>query len=221
MRVHLILLGPPGAGKGTQAQLLQEREGIPQIATGDMLRRAIDQATPLGRIARADVDEGSLVPDDVMIGIIEERLTQPDVQHGFVLDGFPRTLPQAHALSSVLAEHALHLDAVVFFTVRDATILRRLTGRRVCRLAAHIYHVQYNPPAVEGICDIDGSPLYQRDDDREETVRHRLEVYRRETEPVVEFYRDRGFVETLDGEAELEETYRRLVDIVKARARVR
>lgn len=221
MRVHLILLGPPGAGKGTQAQLLREREGIPQIATGDILRRAIDPATPLGRIAKAYIDEGALVPDEVMIGIIEERLTQSDVQNGFVLDGFPRTLPQAHALSRVLAEHALHLDAVVFFTVRDATILRRLTGRRVCRLAAHIYHVQYNPPAVEGICDIDGSPLYQRDDDREETVRHRLEVYRRETEPVVEFYRNRGIVETLDGEAELEETYRRLVDIVKARARVR
>lgn len=221
MRVHLILLGPPGAGKGTQAQLLQEREGIPQIATGDMLRRAIDQATPLGRIAKACIDQGTLVPDDVMIGIIEERLTQPDVQHGFVLDGFPRTLPQAHALSRVLGEYALHLDAVVFFTIRDATILRRLTGRRVCRLAAHIYHVQYNPPAVEGICDIDGSPLYQRDDDREETVRRRLEVYHRETEPVVKFYRDRGIVETLDGEAELEETYRRLVDIVKARARVR
>lgn len=221
MRVHLILLGPPGAGKGTQAQLLQEREGIPQIATGDMLRRAIDQATPLGRIAKACIDQGTLVPDDVMIGIIEERLTQPDVQHGFVLDGFPRTLPQAHALSRVLGEHALHLDAVVFFTIRDATILRRLTGRRVCRLAAHIYHVQYNPPAVEGICNIDGSPLYQRDDDREETVRRRLEVYHRETEPVVKFYRDRGIVETLDGEADVEETYRLLVDLVRARARVR
>ncbi len=219
--MHLILLGPPGAGKGTQAQLLQEREGIPQIATGDMLRRAIDQATPLGRIAKACIDQGTLVPDDVMIGIIEERLTQPDVQHGFVLDGFPRTLPQAHALSRVLGEYALHLDAVVFFTIRDATILRRLTGRRVCRLAAHIYHVQYNPPAVEGICDIDGSPLYQRDDDREETVRRRLEVYHRETEPVVKFYRDRGIVETLDGEADVEETYRLLVDLVRARARVR
>ncbi len=219
--MNLILLGPPGAGKGTQAQLLQEREGIPQIATGDILRRAIAQASSLGRIAKSYVDRGELVPDDVMIGIIEERLTQPDVQRGFVLDGFPRTLPQAHALSRVLAEHELHLDAVVYFTVRDATILRRLTGRRVCRHAAHIYHVQYNPPAVESVCDIDGSPLYQRDDDREETVRHRLEVYRRETEPVVEFYRGRGVFETLDGEADVEETYRLLVDIVRARTRVR
>jgi len=221
MRVNVILLGAPGAGKGTQAQLLQEREGIPQIATGDMLRRAIEQATPLGRVAKTSVDQGVLVPDEVMIGIVEDRLTQPDVERGFVLDGFPRTLPQAHALDRVLAEHDLHLDAVVYFTVRDATILRRLTGRRVCRLAAHIYHVQYNPPAVDAICNIDGSPLYQRDDDREETVRRRLEVYRRETEPVVAYYRDRGILETLDGEADVEDTYRRLVDLVNARAHVR
>ncbi len=219
--MHVILLGPPGAGKGTQAQLLQEREGIPQVSTGDILRRAIAQASPLGRTAKAYVDHGALVPDEVMIGIIEEQLMQPDVEGGFVLDGFPRTLPQAHALARVLGEHHVHMDAVVYFTVSDETILRRLTGRRVCRKAAHIYHAEYSRPAVEGVCDVDGSELYQRDDDRVETVRHRLEVYRRETEPVVEFYRTHGVFETIDGEADVEDTYQRLVDIIKARARVR
>ncbi len=219
--MNLILLGPPGAGKGTQARLLQEREHIPQIATGDILRRAIVQESPLGQIARAYVDRGALVPDEVMIGSIEERLTQPDVQRGFVLDGFPRTLPQAHALARVFRELDLHLDAVVYFTARDSTILLRLTGRRVCRDAGHIYHIHYNPPARDGVCDVDGSPLYQRDDDREETVRHRLEVYHRETELVVDFYRGHGVFETLDGEADVEENYQRLVDIVRARSRAR
>ncbi len=219
--MHVILLGPPGAGKGTQAQLLQEREGIVQISTGDILRRAIAQASPLGRTAQAYVEHGALVPDEVMIGIIEERLMQPDVQRGFVLDGFPRTLPQAHALARVLREHDVHLVAVVYFTASDETIVRRLTGRRVCRKAAHIYHVLYNPPAREGICDVDGSELYQREDDRAETVRRRLEVYRRETEPVVEFYRQPGIFETIDGEADVEATYQRLLDIAKARTRAR
>lgn len=216
--MNLVLLGPPGAGKGTQARLLHAREGIPQIATGDILRKAVEAATPLGKMAKDAIDRGELVPDDVMIGIIEERLKQPDVQHGFVLDGFPRTLPQARALDRVLRKQELGLDAAVYFSVRDTTILLRLTGRRVCRAAGHIYHEQYNPPKVPGICDIDGSPLYQRDDDREETVRHRLEVYKRETEPVVEYYRGHGVFETIDGEAELEETYHRLLDLVKARS---
>jgi len=215
--VNLILLGPPGAGKGTQAKLLQVREGIPQIATGDILREAIEAGTPLGRSAKDAVDSGALVPDDVMIGIIEERLTRPDARHGFVLDGFPRTLTQAHALDRVLREHELLLDAVIYFSVRDEAILLRLTGRRVCRAAGHIYHVNYHPPKVPGICDVDGSPLFQRDDDREETVRHRLEVYRRQTEPVVEYYRGNGVFVTINGEAEFEETYHRLLDIVKTR----
>ncbi len=215
--MDLILLGPPGAGKGTQAKLLQVREGIPQIATGDILREAIEAGTPLGRSAKDAVDSGALVPDDVMIGIIEERLTRPDARHGFVLDGFPRTLPQARALDRVLREHELPLNAVIYFSVRDETILLRLTGRRVCRAAGHIYHVTYHPPKVPGICDVEGSPLFQRDDDREETVRHRLEVYRHQTEPVVEYYRGNGVFVTIDGEAEFEETYHRLLDIVKAR----
>ncbi len=219
--MNLILLGPPGAGKGTQAQLLQEREGIPQISSGDILRRAIAQESPLGRTAKTDVARGALVPDEVMIGIIEERLTRADIRNGFALDGFPRTLAQAQALARVLSKHGRHLDAVVYFTVKDETIIRRLTGRRVCRTAAHIYQLEYYPPKVEGRCDVDGSELYQRDDDRPETVRHRLEVYRRETEPLVEFYRSRGVFETIDGETGVEEAYQQLIDIVKAHVRSR
>lgn len=214
--MNVVFLGPPGAGKGTQAQLLQQREGLPQISTGDMLRAAIAAGTALGRQARAYIDRGELVPDDVMIRLIEERLRRPDAQRGFVLDGFPRTLAQARALDRVLAAEGRSIDLVAYFDVSDDVIVRRLTGRRVCRKAAHIYHVEFSPPKVAGRCDIDGSALYQRDDDREETVRRRLDVYRRETKPVVDFYRNRGVFEAV-GEADIETVYRGLVALIKAR----
>jgi adenylate kinase len=215
--MNLIFLGPHGAGKGTQAQLLQQREGIPQISTGDMLRAAIAAGGPLGRQARAYVDRGELVPDDVMIGIIEERLRRPDVRRGFVLDGFPRTLAQARALERIVSAEGRRIDLVIYFDVSEDVIVRRLTGRRLCRLASHIYHVEFSPPKVAGRCDIDGSELYQRDDDREDTIRHRLGVYRRETQPVVEFYRSHGLIETV-GEADVETVYQRLVTLIKTRA---
>lgn len=215
--MNLLFLGPPGAGKGTQARLLQEREGIPQISTGDMLRAAMAARTPLGRQAKLYIDRGELVPDDIMIRIVEDRLNQPDARRGFVLDGFPRTLPQAKALDQLLQASGRQIDAVVYFDVSDKTIIRRLTGRRVCRKAAHIYHVAFSPPKLEGRCDIDGSELYLREDDKEETVWRRLEVYYRETEPVVDFYRTRGVCARI-GDADIETVYRRLVEIVKARA---
>src|SRR2546427_7994974 len=195
--MNLIFLGPPGAGKGTQAQLLQQREGIPQVSTGDILRAAMAGTTTLGQEAALYVDRGELVPDDVMIGIINERLNQPDAQRGFVLDGFPRTLGQARALDRVLGATGRHIDLVLYFDVADDVIIRRLTGRRVCRAAAHIYHVGLSPSRTSGRGDIDGSELFQREDDRGETVRRRLEGYHRETEPLADFYRRRGVVEAL------------------------
>jgi adenylate kinase len=215
--VNLIFIGPPGAGKGTQAQLLQRHEGIPQISTGDILRAAIRAQTALGLRAQMYMNRGELVPDDVMIKIVEDRLNQPDAQRGFVLDGFPRTVGQAVALDQVLAAGRRHIDVVVYFDVSDEVIVHRLAGRRVCRQAGHIYHVEASRPKVPGRCDIDGSELYQREDDHEQTVRHRLEVYHRDTEPLVDLYRRRGIFEPLrDGD--IETVYRRLIEIVKARA---
>ncbi len=218
--MNVIFLGPPGAGKGTQAQLLQQREGIPQISTGDILRAAMAAQTPLGLQAKVYVDRGDLVPDDVMIEIVKERVDQPDARRGFVLDGFPRTLGQARALDRMLAGAGRRIDVVVYFDIPDDVIVRRLTGRRVCRQAAHIYHVEFSPPNAAGRCDVDGSELFQRDDDREDTVRRRLQVYHQQTEPLVEFYRRRGMFEAVRDE-EIESVYRQLLEILKTRAEPR
>lgn len=215
--MNLVFLGPLGAGKGTQAQMLQEREGIPQISTGDMLRQAMVEGTALGRKANTYVDRGELVPDDVMIELIDERLRQPDTRRGFVLDGFPRTLGQAQALDRLLRTAGRSLDAVVYFQVSDDTIIQRLSGRRVCRKAAHIFQLDSHPPRVPGRCDFDGSELFQREDDKEHTVRHRLEVYHRQTEPLVEFYRSRSILKAIDAEADIDVVYERLREILSAR----
>lgn len=215
--MNLVFLGPLGAGKGTQAQMLREREGIPQISTGDMLRQAMVEEKELGRKAKTFVDRGELVPDDVMIGLMEERLRQPDTRRGFVLDGFPRTLAQAHALDRLLRVEGRTLDAVVYFRVSDETIISRLSGRRVCRKAAHIFHLDSHPPRVSGRCDVDGSELFQREDDKEDTVRHRLEVYHQQTEPLVEFYRSRGILEAIDAEADIDVVHERLRRILSER----
>jgi adenylate kinase len=216
--VDLIFLGPPGAGKGTQARLLQQREGIPQISTGDILRAAMGAQTDLGKRAKAFVDRGALVPDDVMIAIVAERLGQPDARQGFVLDGFPRTLPQAEALDTVLAAASRRVDGVLYFAMADEPIVQRLAGRRVCVTAGHIYHLTYSPPKVAGRCDLDGSELIQRADDRPETVRHRLEVYHRETRPVVDFYRRRELFDEVDASGEIEDVYRAVRQAIAARA---
>jgi adenylate kinase len=208
--VNLVFLGPPGAGKGTQAQRLAQRERIPHISTGDILRAAIVKGTTQGREAQRYMQAGDLVPDAVMIGVVAERLQQPDAAGGFILDGFPRTLPQAEGLDAVLARLGRQMDRVIYFDVGEETVVRRLSGRRVCRAAGHIYHVISRPPKVDGVCDIDGSPLYMRDDDQPETVRRRLLVYREQTEPLLAFYRDRGVFVEIDAEGDVEHVARAL-----------
>jgi adenylate kinase len=182
--MRLILLGPPGAGKGTQANFIREKFGIPQISTGDMLRAAVKAGTPLGLAAKKVMDAGQLVSDDIIIGLVTERLKQPDCRRGYLFDGFPRTIPQAEAMkqAGVPLDHVLEID------VPDEEIIQRMSGRRVHPASGRSYHVKFNPPRVEGKDDATGEPLIQRDDDREETVKHRLEVYRKQTRPLVDYY---------------------------------
>lgn len=182
--MRLILLGPPGAGKGTQAGFIKERFGIPQISTGDMLRAAVREGTPLGIEAKKVMDSGGLVSDDIIIGLVKDRLTQPDCANGYMFDGFPRTLPQADAMKDA----KVALDFVLVIEVDDAEIIERMSGRRVHPASGRTYHVKYNPPKVAGKDDVTGEDLIQRDDDREETVKKRLEVYHAQTKPLVEYY---------------------------------
>jgi adenylate kinase len=195
--LNLILLGPPGAGKGTQAERLQEDFPLAYVATGDILRQAVADETDLGREAKAYMDRGELVPDDVIIGVILERLAG-DSDDGFLLDGFPRTVAQAEALDTALAERDKQLSAVLLIDVPPDDIVRRLSGRRVCE-KGHVYHVEHNPPKEDGVCDVDGTPLSQRDDDREETIRKRLDVYRDQTSPLIDYYDDRDLLRRFDG----------------------
>ncbi len=182
--MRLILLGPPGAGKGTQAQYVTEKFGIPQISTGDMLRAAVKAGTPLGLEAKKIMDEGGLVSDDIILGLVKERITQPDCSNGFLFDGFPRTIPQAQALK----DQGVDIDYVVEIQVDDEEIIKRMSGRRVHPGSGRTYHVIFNPPREEGKDDVTGEPLVQRDDDQEETVRKRLDVYHSQTSPLVDFY---------------------------------
>ncbi len=183
--MRLILLGGPGAGKGTQANFIKERYNIPQISTGDMLRAAVKAGTELGKQAKTYMDSGGLVPDDVIIGLVKERIKEPDCEKGFLFDGFPRTIPQADAMR----EAGVPIDAVVDIDVPDEEIIKRMSGRRVHLASGRTYHVIFNPPKEEGKDDVTGEPLIQRDDDKEETVRKRLEVYHSQTEPLVEYYK--------------------------------
>ena len=197
--INLILLGPPGAGKGTQAERLQEDFDIAYIATGDILRQAVKDDTELGRKAKEYMDRGDLVPDDLIVEVIIDAVESEDGQDGFLLDGFPRTAEQAKALEGALRRLERRLTAVLSMEVPDEEIIRRLSGRRVCKEAGHVYNIHSDPPKREGICDQDGSELIQRDDDREETVRKRLEVYRGQTAQLVPFYEERGLLKSFDG----------------------
>jgi adenylate kinase len=199
MRLDLVLMGPPGAGKGTQAQRIAGERGLAHIATGDMLRAAVREGTELGRQAKAIMQRGDLVPDDVIIGMIRERLAAGDTEGGFLLDGFPRTEPQADALDGMLSSLGRSVARVVVFELDEQVLIERLAGRRVCRAAEHVYHVHNHPPRVEGVCDIDGSELYQRDDDKPDVIRAR---YRKQwldaATPVLAYYRAHGIVDEID-----------------------
>jgi adenylate kinase len=197
--MNLILLGPPGAGKGTQAKILIDTYGIPQISTGDMLRTALKAQSTMGMEAKKYMDAGQLVPDSVVIGLVKERLAQPDCAKGFMLDGFPRTVPQAEELGKVLSGLGKKIDHVLSIEVPSSELLGRLTGRRTCKACGQGFHVMFDPPKVEGKCDKCGGELYQRDDDNEATVSNRLKVYEGQTMPLVNFYAAKGLLRPIDG----------------------
>ncbi len=196
---NLILLGPPGAGKGTQASRIVAEYGIPHVSTGDILRNAVKNQTQMGLEAKRYMDAGELVPDSVVIGIVKDRLQESDTAKGFLMDGFPRTIPQAEALDEALAALDRDVTKVLAILVEEEELILRLTGRRICRECQAPFHVEYNQPAKEGVCDRCGGELYQRDDDSEATVRNRLEVYRNQTEPLIDYYNAQGLVARVDG----------------------
>lgn len=205
--MNIILLGPPGAGKGTQAAKLVKQFDIPHISTGDMFRAAIKQGSELGLEAKAVMDAGQLVPDELTIAIVRERLAEPDCERGFLLDGFPRTVPQADALEQILAGLNRSLDAVINIEVPDDVLMPRMTGRRICKQCGATYHTRFNPPKESGKCDQCGGELYQRSDDSEETVNNRLAVYARQTEPLVAYYLHRGSLKTINGNQSLQRVF--------------
>jgi adenylate kinase len=209
--LNLILLGPPGAGKGTQAERLREDFVLPHISTGDMLRAEVSAGSELGLAAKRYMDAGELVPDEVIVGMISKRVREPDANEGFLLDGFPRNAEQADALAKALDSLGRQLAAALLIEVPDDELVRRLAGRRVCvKNPSHIYHVEFDPPKHEGVCDQDGSRLIQRDDDKEETIRRRLEVYHSQTEPLIEHYDDAGLLRRFDGTRDPDEVHARI-----------
>ena len=197
--MRMILLGPPGAGKGTQAKAITQRFGVPQISTGDILRSAVRDETPMGVRAKIFMDTGALVPDEVVVGIVCERLQQEDCRQGFILDGFPRTLAQANALHETLKQMNYPLQAVISLGVNEDALVARLTGRRSCSSCGMGYHIKFSPPQRADICDSCDAKLYQREDDREETIRHRLSVYRDQTSPLIGYYGEQGLLFDVDG----------------------
>jgi adenylate kinase len=212
--MNIILLGPPGAGKGTQAKMLVEKYQIPQISTGDILRAAVKEGSPLGKEAKACMDKGELVPDSVVIGIVEERIQQPDCAKGYMLDGFPRTVPQAEALDGMLQNLSSKIDHVVSIEVANEELVGRLTGRRTCRDCGAGFHVMFDPPDKEGVCDKCGGELYQRDDDNVETVTSRLDVYESQTMPLIDYYTAQGKIRPIDGVGEIKEIFKRVTEVL-------
>lgn len=212
--MNIILLGPPGAGKGTQADLLQQELGIPHVASGDLFRYNLQNETKLGLLAKKYMDAGELVPDDVTIGMVRDRLEQPDCDDGVILDGFPRTIPQADALSELLEEMDRSLDGAINIEASQEELVRRLSGRRVCRNCGATYHVEFNPPEQESVCPECDGELYQRDDDKPETVRNRLKVYYEQTAPLIDYYRESSLLYTVDGEGDIETVNEALLEVI-------
>jgi len=202
---RVVLLGPPGAGKGTQAKLLQDEFGACQISTGDILRKAVAEQTTLGKEASGYINRGALVPDDVIVNLVAERLKERDCENGFILDGFPRTIPQAEGLDRILKTAGLSLNGVLSVQVPESIIIERLAGRRTCRSCGALSHMVFNPPKKAGVCDRCGGELYQRDDDREETIANRLKVYEKQTAPLANYYRERGLLREIDGVGEVDD----------------
>ncbi|HDH02116.1 MAG TPA: adenylate kinase [Nitrospirae bacterium] len=214
--MRIVLLGAPGAGKGTQAKKLVEKYGIPQISTGDILRKAVADGTPLGKEAKAYMDKGELVPDSVVIGLVKERLTRDDCKKGFILDGFPRNTAQAEVLDKVLNETNIPLQVALCVDVDMEILMKRLTGRRTCRQCGQMYNIYFSPPQKESVCDKCGGELYQRDDDKEETIRRRLEVYEAQTAPLIEYYKNKGILKTVEGTGDIDEIFANICSILGA-----
>ncbi|MDX2597956.1 MULTISPECIES: adenylate kinase [Streptomyces] len=214
--MRIVLVGPPGAGKGTQAVRLAEKLAVPHISTGDLFRANISQQTELGKLAKSYMDAGNLVPDEVTIAMAKDRMEQPDAVGGFLLDGFPRNVSQAEALDRLLQTEGITLDAVLDLEVPEAEVVKRIAGRRICRNdSSHVFHVTYSRPKQEGVCDVCGGELYQRDDDSEETVRKRLEVYHTQTEPIIDYYKSQGLVRTISALGPVDEVTERALDALK------
>jgi adenylate kinase len=207
--VRVVLVGPPGAGKGTQAQFIASHLAIPKVSTGDIFRSNVSAGTELGRQAKAFMDKGDLVPDEVTVAMVASRLQEEDAQSGFLLDGFPRNVPQAETLKKLLADWGLRLDLVLELVVDSDEVIRRLSGRRTCRKCGRVWHVAFDPPSVAGKCDECGGELFQRDDDREETIRHRLEVYQAQTQPLISYYADEGILLGIDATGPVEDVTER------------
>ncbi|MFC2286972.1 MAG: adenylate kinase [Selenomonas sp.] len=213
--MHILLMGPPGAGKGTQAANLVKEFGIPHISTGDMFRAAVKEGTELGLQAKACMDAGKLVPDEVTIGIVKERLAKPDCKKGFILDGFPRTVEQADALTGILKELGLSLTAALNITVPAADLIERAVGRRICKSCGATYHVKFNPPQKAGVCDTCAGDLYQRADDSEETMKNRLSVYEAQTKPLIAYYEKAGVYKEIDGRKAIDEVKAAMIAALK------
>lgn len=205
MSQFIVLLGPPGAGKGTQAEAISDKLHLPHISSGDIFREHLKHQTELGRLAAGYINKGELVPDDVTIAMIRDRLSRPDCSSGALLDGFPRTPPQAEALASMLADMNSQVKCVPYISVPEGVLVERLAGRWTCRKTGHIFHEKYNPPYQPGRCDIDGSELYQREDDKLETVKRRIRVYNEQTQPLIEYYRQHGVLIEVDGKKPIEQ----------------
>ncbi|MFB7498400.1 adenylate kinase [Streptomyces sp. NPDC056161] len=214
--MRIVLVGPPGAGKGTQAVRLAGKLGVPHISTGDLFRANISRQTELGKLAKSYMDAGNLVPDEVTIAMAKDRMEQADAENGFLLDGFPRNVSQAGALDELLENEGVKLDAVLDLEVPEDEVVKRIAGRRTCRnKSEHVFHVTYSPPKQEGVCDICGGELYQRDDDSEETVRTRLEVYHTQTEPIIDYYKTQGLVVTISALGPVDVITQRALEALK------